>query len=110
MPSLFRPLLFLLGVTAAPLLMAGGAIQGAVSDAVTQQPVAGVVVSVAAAELGGSRTATTGEDGGYRFADLPEGTYAVETEAAGYKPFGRGELRLRGDRTLRVNLPLLPKE
>lgn len=93
----------------AHLALAGGVIQGATSNALTKSPAAGVRITLTAPELDAPRSATTDTAGAYRFADLPAGTYAVAAEPTGqYKPFTRADLRLRADRSLRVNLELLP--
>jgi len=109
-----RYILPVLSAFALPLVslpaMAGGIIHGKLTDASTKEPVAGVTVSLSAPDLSAPRSATTDEMGGYRFGDLPEGTYSVTTEASEYKPLTRNGIPLKGDRTLRINIPLLPND
>lgn len=113
MNRLLRPaafaLLLTLGLAATPAL-AGGVIQGVTTNALTKEPVAGAKMTLAAPELGAPRSLATNGAGEYRFADLPPGTYALSAEAPEYAPFIQSNVPLRGDRTLRVNLPLLPND
>jgi hypothetical protein len=90
--------------------LAGGVIQGEVTDALGKKPVAGAAMTLVAAELGSPRSATTDAAGAYRFDDLPPTTYSVQVQAAGYQPFTRTGVALRADRSLRVNIPLLPRD
>lgn len=53
-------------------------ISGIVTDRYSDQPVAGATVQA------GTATATTGADGAYRIADLPEGVTAIAISAEGY--------------------------
>ena len=61
-----------------------GALTGTVSD-----PSGGVVPNVSVTltntDTNQARTATTGADGGYKFALLPPGTYRIRFSAAGFK-------------------------
>lgn len=93
----------------APLALAGGVIQGETRNAMTRNPAVGVRITLTAPELDAPRNTTTDAAGAYRFADLPAGTYAVAAELPGqYMPFTRVDVRLRADRSLRVNIGLLP--
>src|SRR5437868_6181442 len=73
----------LLGVLwVAPLgaQQATGTVRGRVTNAATQQPLAGVSVTV------GKRAAVTRADGGYVVSDVPAGTDTVRARLIGYAP------------------------
>jgi TonB-dependent starch-binding outer membrane protein SusC len=57
-----------------------GAITGRVTDAATEQPVAGANVTVVGTELG----AMTAADGAYQIVGVPAGTYRVRISVIGY--------------------------
>src|SRR5581483_8167706 len=47
------------------------------------KPLPGVTVTIASPNLQGTRTAVTGDNGGYSFSALPPGEYSVTFELAG---------------------------
>jgi hypothetical protein len=110
MKQRFTALLLTLALaTVSPLALAGGIIQGEASNALTKVPAAGVRITLTGPELDAPRSMATDAAGTYRFADLPAGTYAVTAESSEqYRQFSRANLRLRADRSLRINLELLP--
>ena len=55
----------------------GGAIQGTVTDAKTNEPLVGVTVLVSSTSLQGEQTAFTDEKGFYKIGPLPPGQYLV---------------------------------
>src|ERR1043166_9255272 len=57
-----------------------GTVRGRVTNAATQQPLAGVSVTV------GRRAAVTRMDGGYVVNDVPAGTDTVRARLIGYAP------------------------
>jgi hypothetical protein len=61
-----------------------GTILGTVKDA-SGGVVAGATVTAANTETGSTRTATTGDDGAYRFSALPVGHYDIKIERNGFK-------------------------
>jgi hypothetical protein len=64
----------------------------------------GVTVTVTGASLiGGPRSATTDENGVYRFPALPPGSYRVTIELSGFKPVTREEVRLQLGQTITVD-------
>jgi hypothetical protein len=63
------------------------------------------LVEIIAPDTGVVHTATTGEDGGFRFF-LPAGGYVWEASAEHHHP-GRGEFRV-GDRIVELKIPLKP--
>lgn len=82
---------------------------GTVIDAQNRQPVPNAVVTATSPNLQGERTAVTDADGNYRLAQLPPGIYTLRFEADTYKPYARADIQLRFNRTIRVNVELLPK-
>lgn len=64
-----------------------GTLRGRVLDP-DGQALPGVTVTVSGdALIGGSRTTVTGINGGYNFAALPPGTYAVRIELSGFRTY-----------------------
>jgi hypothetical protein len=66
--------------TSQDLVLRPNVLTGTVTDRYTGQGVAGATVSV------GSASATTGPDGSYRVADIPESATSVNIAADGYAP------------------------
>ncbi|XXF79519.1 TonB-dependent receptor [Myxococcaceae bacterium GXIMD 01537] len=83
-------------------------IVGAVFSADTKKPAANVVVTATSPNLQGEQTVVTAEDGTYRIPQLPPGTYTLRFENEAYKPYTRSDVQLRLNRTIRVNVELLP--
>ncbi len=64
-----------------------GAIAGTVRDANTQETLPGAVVQIEGLLVDGSPVGTvTDEEGKYRLADIPAGSYNVRAEMVGYEP------------------------
>jgi outer membrane receptor protein involved in Fe transport len=98
------------------LLLAGnasaqttGAIAGAVTDAKTGRPIAGVTVSVEGPAIEGSRTAVSDAGGAFTVPDLPAGTYALTAATPGYGAYRRGDLAVKESTTLRAQVRLAPE-
>ena len=75
-------------VTGAPGLMAQSAGTGALAGTVTDSSgavIPNATVTVSNTDTNQSRTSTTGNDGTYKFALLPPGTYRVRFSAVGFK-------------------------
>lgn len=85
-------------------------IVGTVVSADGKKPVGDVVVTATSPNLQGEQTVVTDEQGQYRIPQLPPGTYSLRFEKDGFKPFNRGDIQLRLNRTIRVNVELLPTE
>ena len=101
---------------AAALLPSGALAQGATSvltgnvvDAQTRAAVADVVVTATSPGLQGEQVVVTDATGLYRIPQLPPGTYTLRFEKETYRPFTRTEIDVAADRTLRLNIELLPE-
>jgi outer membrane receptor protein involved in Fe transport len=57
-------------------------------------------------DTGLTRTVTSGEDGSYRIEFLPVGNYALEVTTSGFKKAYIGDIVLRINDTIRVDVPL----
>ncbi|HEV8599035.1 MAG TPA: SusC/RagA family TonB-linked outer membrane protein [Gemmatimonadales bacterium] len=101
-----KPLRYLIVALLAVLCLAplraeaqSGTIRGRVTDAVSQQPLAGVAVSF------GSRSTQSRQDGQYVMTGVPAGTDSVRARLIGYSPTAQ-LVTLRGGQTVEVNLAL----
>ncbi len=72
-------------------------------------PVGDVVVTATSPNLQGEQTVVTDASGQYRIPQLPPGVYTLRFDAQGFKPFARSDIQLRLNRTIRVNVELLPE-
>ncbi|WP_338863548.1 TonB-dependent receptor [Myxococcus stipitatus] len=103
------------GLCLAVLLCGAGAlaqgvsvITGTVISAEDKRPLADAVVTATSPKLQGERVVLSDASGLYRLAQLPPGTYTLRVERDGFEPFVRADIVLRLDRTIRVNIQLLP--
>jgi outer membrane receptor protein involved in Fe transport len=87
-----------------------GDIVGQVTDASSGAPVEGAAVTASSSSLQGPQIVTTDVTGSYRLSLLPPGTYKVSVEAEQHQPAERTDLNLLADKTLRVNLIVVPVE
>ncbi len=94
---------------AAPVLAQNSTIIGTVIDTRSRQPVPDVVVTASSPNLQGEQTVVTDAQGNYRIPQLPPGIYTLRLEKEWYKPYARSDLQLRPNRTIRVNVELLPE-
>jgi Carboxypeptidase regulatory-like domain len=101
---LFLPLL---GANAAQAQ--SSTIIGTVINAQSRQPVEDVVVTATSPNLQGEQTVVTDSQGNYRIPQLPPGIYTLRFEKEQYKPYARADVQLRLNRTIRVNVELLPE-
>ncbi|EAU61745.1 carboxypeptidase-like regulatory domain-containing protein, partial [Stigmatella aurantiaca] len=83
---------------------------GTVLDASNQKPIADVTVTASASSLQGEEVAVTDNTGTYRLPQLPPGVYTLRFEREGYQPYSRAEVTLRLNRTIRLNVQILPDE
>jgi hypothetical protein len=84
-------------------------IVGAVVTADTKRPVADVVVTATSPNLLGEQIVVTDAQGQYRIPQLPPGAYTLRFDKESFRPFSRSEIQLRLERTIRVNVELLPE-
>ena len=82
---------------------------GNVVDAATKAPVGDVVVTATSPSLQGEQVVVTDSTGLYRIPQLPPGTYTLRFEKESYRPFSRTGIDVVADRTLRLNVELLPE-
>ena len=82
---------------------------GNVVDASTKAPVADVVVTATSPGLQGEQVVVTDATGQYRVPQLPPGTYTLRFEKESYRPYSRTAIDVIADRTLRLNIELLPE-
>jgi outer membrane receptor protein involved in Fe transport len=91
---------------ASPLLaqLTTGILNGTVTDE-SGGLLPGVTVEIRGANIVGSQTAVTNEQGFYRFAALPPGTYTLSLTFPGMAPVTR-EVRVPLGRTVEENVPM----
>ena len=82
---------------------------GNVVDASTGTPLADVVVNATSPSLQGEQVVVTDVTGLYRVPQLPSGIYTLRFEKVSYRPFSRSGIEVTADRTLRLNIELLPE-
>jgi len=82
---------------------------GNVVDASTHGPIADVVVTATSPSLQGEQVVVTDASGLYRVPQLPPGTYTLRFEKESYRPYARTGIDVGADRTLRLNVELLPE-
>ncbi|MBF5042413.1 MULTISPECIES: carboxypeptidase-like regulatory domain-containing protein [Myxococcaceae] len=87
-----------------------GTLVGTVHDARTQEPLAGVRVSVSSPELPAERIAVTDVLGWYRFAELAPGSYGLRFERRHFEPCARARVELSGGRLVHVVVDLRPAD
>ena len=83
-------------------------IVGTVVSADGKKPAADVVVTATSPNLQGEQTVVSDAQGNYRIPQLPPGVYTLRFEKEQYKPYNRADVQLRLNRTIRVNVELLP--
>lgn len=108
--SFLAALLLLIAFCSGTAAAQSSVIIGTVLDAITKQPLADVVVSATSPNLQGEQTVVTDSRGSYRIPQLPPGVYTLQFEADAHKPYTRSDIQLRLDRTIRVNVELLPSD
>ena len=102
----------LLGVLASTTALGQAStsvLTGNVLDASTKAPVADVVVTATSPSLQGEQVVVTDSTGLYRVPQLPPGVYTLRFEKESYRPFSRASIDVAADRTLRLNVELLPE-
>ncbi|MGQ0505053.1 MAG: TonB-dependent receptor, partial [Myxococcaceae bacterium] len=93
----------------AALAQGTAVLTGTIVDASDPKKILGdAVVTATSPNLQGEQIVVTDATGLYRIPQLPPGTYTLRVEKEGYRPFSRGDIVVNSDRTLRVNISLLP--
>jgi hypothetical protein len=82
---------------------------GTVTDAATGKPIGDVVVTATSPAMQGEEIVVTDATGLYRIPQLPPGTFTLKLEKEQFKPYSRGDINLRSDRTIRLNIQLQPE-
>ena len=82
---------------------------GNVVDASTKAPVPDVVVTATSPSLQGEQVVVTDATGLYRVPQLPPGVYTLRFEKETFRPYSREQIDVAADRTLRLNVELLPE-
>ena len=82
---------------------------GNIVDSSSSAPVADVVVTATSPSLQGEQVVVSDASGLYRIPQLPPGSYTLRFEKETYKPFTRTGIEVTADRTLRLNVELLPE-
>ena len=85
-----------------------GLISGRILDVLTQQAIAGAVVTCSNVATHTVRTANTGTDGLYTLALLSPGTYQIQVSKTAYQSKEEDEIRLGVAESLELNLDLRP--
>ncbi|MCY1018344.1 YfbK domain-containing protein [Pyxidicoccus sp. MSG2] len=115
MQSLSRSLLCGLLMMAAPAVAQPDAgtgssvIIGTVVEVQARLPLPGVVVTATSPNLQDEQVAVTDAQGNYRIPRLPPGVYTLRFEVEEHKTYARENVQLRPNRTIRVNVELLPE-
>jgi hypothetical protein len=99
----------LLGAPTALAQASTSVLTGNVVDASTRAPVADVVVTATSPSLQGEQVVVTDSTGLYRVPQLPPGTYTLRFEKETYRPYSRTGIEVAADRTLRLNVEILPE-
>ncbi|MCK8500932.1 mucoidy inhibitor MuiA family protein [Myxococcus fulvus] len=82
---------------------------GNVIDAQSRTPVGDVVVTATSPSLPGEETTVTDAQGNYRLPPLPPGVYTLRFEKEQFKPYARADIQVWMQRTVRMNVELLPE-
>jgi hypothetical protein len=82
-----------------------GTLLGNVNDS-QNAPIPGVTVTATETQTNITRTAVTNASGHYVFANLNNGIYKVEAELSGFKKFSRGDVEVKVNSTVRVDIAL----
>ncbi|HJW09172.1 MAG TPA: TonB-dependent receptor, partial [Holophagaceae bacterium] len=98
------PLILVAGATLSA--QTTGTLQGRVVDS-SRAVVMGATVRIMGANLQGTRTVLTGEDGTYRFGLLPPGSYIVTANKDGLNP-SKTTVQVGLDRTASLDLMMAP--
>jgi hypothetical protein len=84
-------------------------ITGKIINSADKKPLQDAVVTVTSPSLQGEQTVVSDASGQYRIPQLPSGNYTIRVDIEGFRPFSRGDIQLRIDRTIRFNVEMLPE-
>ncbi|WP_199749625.1 von Willebrand factor type A domain-containing protein [Corallococcus sp. AB038B] len=82
---------------------------GTVIDTETKKPLPDVVITATSPSMQGEQLVVTDVHGNYRIPQLPAGTYTLRFELESFRPVVRPELQLLLNRTIRVNVEMIPE-
>jgi hypothetical protein len=99
--------LYLMGSTA--LAQGTSVLIGTAVDAATKKPLQDVVVTATSPALQGEQVVLTDASGQYRIPQLPSGVYTLRFDREAYKPLERGNITVRLDHSVRLNVEMLPE-
>ena len=106
---LFRLLLILLLLSSAALTTSAqiteATLKGVVTDA-SGNALANAEITARSEAINQSRSAATGDDGGFTFVSLPPGDYTVQVRVTGFKTYERRQLKLDVGRTTDLDVRL----
>src|SRR5262245_23439568 len=103
---MLRVLYLITALSTALLAQTGtSSITGSVTDS-SGGALPGVDVTLINPETGARLDAVTNENGIYRFASLPPGSYRIEAMLPSFMPISRGPLTLQVSQTLAIDLTL----
>ena len=102
-------LLGTLGASTALAQIGASNLTGTVVDAASKAPVPDVVVTATSPSLQGEQTVVTDATGLYRVPQLPPGMYTLRFEKETYRPYSRTGIEVGADKTLRLNVEMLPE-
>jgi hypothetical protein len=98
-------ILFLFAFAALSWAAVTGTIAGTVTDP-SSAGIAGITVVVTNSNQGIQNKATTDEHGDFAFPSLPVGTYQLEVQAPGFRPFRRNNITINADSALKEDVKL----
>jgi outer membrane receptor protein involved in Fe transport len=84
-------------------------ITGKIINSADKKPLQDAVVTVTSPSLQGEQMVLSDASGQYRIPQLPSGNYTIRVDADGFRPYSRGDIQLRIDRTIRFNVEMLPE-
>lgn len=93
---------------ALPVRAQSSVLVGTVLDASSRKLLPDVIVTASSPNLQSTQTAATDAHGNYRIPQLPPGDYTLTFEKEAFKPYTRSAIQLQLNRTIRVNVELLP--
>lgn len=100
--------LLLLSGTGA-MAQGSAVIIGRIINSADKKSLQDAVVTATSPSLQGEQVVVSDASGEYRIPQLPPGIYTLRVDMEGFRPYVRSDIQLRLDRTIRVNVELLPE-